>query len=188
MNVQPEPVCGRSADDVRADVADGREDLDHLATCASCRAVADEARQAWAPLVLLSRQPVAAPAGLTRAVLHRVRTARPGASYLVAAAGPGSTRVSGRVLARVAGRSAAAVPGVAGAVAREVPGGGHGAPAGGATGDVAPVVEVAMATQYGVDLRGLAARVRRHVQADLSAVTGLHDVRVDVVVDDVRDG
>ena len=40
---------------------------------------------------------------------------------------------------------------------------------------------------YGTELQGLASRVRRAVHADLAAATGLYDVRVDVVVDDVVD-
>lgn len=180
MNEQQEPVCGRSKDDLRADIADGREDRAHLATCASCRAVADETRQAWTPLVLLARQPVVAPAGLTRSVLRRVRAARPTATHLLPGGGPGSTRVSGRALARVARLSATAVPGVAAAVAREV--------TDGVPGEAAPVVEVALTARYGADLQGLAALVRRTVQADLAASTGLHGVRVDVVVDDVHGG
>ena len=178
MNEEPGPVCGRSADDVRADVADGREDRAHLATCASCRAVAEEARRAWAPLVVLARERVVAPSGLTRAVLHRVRAARTRTTYLLSGEGPGSTRVAGRVLARVARLSATAVPGVAAADAREVAG----------AGEAAPAVEVALSAHYGADLRGLAARVRRAVQADLAAAADLHGVRVDVVVDDVHAG
>ena len=166
-------ACGRAYDDVLADVADDDLDQAHLAGCASCRAAVDDARSVWDEVDRLAGERVTAPPGLTRAVLARVLAARASGALLLPGGGLGLTSVAGRVLARSARVSAATVPGVLGAVARDLRDGSGAA------------VEIAVTAAYGLDLRALAARLRRVVRADLAASLGT-GVRIDVVVDDVH--
>lgn len=195
--------CGRPADDLLAQVADGhgsRRD-DHQSGCTHCRAALAEYSRLWAPVHELSSEQVATPEGFLEAALQQIRGSVEHTYYGVLSSPAGLTRVSARVVMITARETAQNVHGVRVALGRHVaaalanPAGSDGAAAAGGTPPEVDVgvagrstaIEITLAADYGSDLPQLAERVRDAVVSSVRLLTGLEPVHVSVVIDDVFD-
>ncbi len=195
-------VCGRRAEDVLAQVADGRgaERDAHQRQCPHCQAALGEYDRLWAPIRELAAETVNPPESMVESALRRIRGAVEHSNYGVVESPNGLTRISARVVVVTARETAQTVPGVRVALSKHITGsaddgdysadGGHAGDAGGAevTAGVAgrsTAIEITLAADYGLDLRRLGERVRDEVAARVRALTDLEPVHITVIIDDV---
>lgn len=184
-------TCGRRAEDLVAQVADGRgaERDAHQQQCPHCQAALAEYDRLWGPIRDLAAETVSPPPSLLEGALRRIRGVVQHANYGVITAADGSTRIAARVVVVTARETAQAVPGVRVALGRHVSSAGN-------TDDDDPAVtagvagrstavEITLAADYGHDLHHLADQVRAEVSAHVRALTGLEPVQVTVIIDDI---
>ena len=202
--------CGTDVGHLLEQVDGGRaaERDEHQVDCLLFQAALAELSEVWQPLRALTAETVVAPPGLVAAVMGRIPAMTthawyallPEPSFGMGSRGgfsrSGATWVAARVVGVIARQAASQVPGVLAALgektsradarAAERSTRSHsypGSAVGVAGGHV--VVELAVAVVYGAQIPAVADRVRRAVVRAVRASTGLHDVRVDITVDDV---
>jgi len=193
--------CGAEVDPLIEQVADGRGgDLDaHQRDCVHCQAAIAEFAALWAPVADMAASLVAAPAGLTAAVMRQIRVLVRDVWYTLQTTDLGTIRIAARIVAAVARDSARMVPGVRVVLGRSSHGKlaalaeqaslGHRHPhaAVGVLGRTA-VVDLAVAVTYGDPVHAVARNIQQHVIAALRDSIGLQTVVVNVTVDDVLVG
>ena len=193
-----ELVCGADIDALLEQVADGAAaDLTaHQRDCPHCQAALTEFAGLWEPVQRLADTPVPAPAALRAAVLKSVRRLVADVWYTLQLSDGGSLRVAARVVATIARETARGVPDVRVALGRSTQsrlaslvekatlGHRHPNAAVGVLGRTA-VVDLALAVTYGAQVDVIARRVQHEVIAELRRSVGLHDVTVNITVDDV---
>jgi uncharacterized alkaline shock family protein YloU len=147
----------------------------------------------------MAASPVAAPAGLTAAVMRQIRVLVRDVWYTLQTTDLGTIRIAARIVAAVARDSARMVPGVRVVLGRSSHGQlaalaeqaslGHRHPyaAVGVLGRTA-VVDLAVAVTYGDPVHAVARNIQHHVIAALRDSIGLQTVVVNVTVDDVLGG
>lgn len=199
-------ACGRLADDLLAQVADGRGDHrdEHQRNCPHCQATLAEYDRLWGPIQELGAEHITTPDGFLEQALQRIRGSVEHTYYGVLPSSAGLTRVSARVVMITARETAQAVHGVRVALGRHVaaalrtstdsgsgrgedaPVTGHGHPevAVGVAGR-STAIEITLAADYGFDLQQLGEQVRDAVVSSVRALTGMEPVHVTVVIDDV---
>jgi uncharacterized alkaline shock family protein YloU len=139
---------------------------------------------------------VAVPATLKAAVASQIRKLIADVWYTFQLSDTGAIRIAARVVATIAREAARTVPGVRAAFGLSIhsttasPAGSatfrhhHPHAAAGVLGRTA-VVDLAIAAHYGSQLDAIAREVQQRAIADLRAKAGLHDVTVNVTIDDV---
>lgn len=191
-------ACGADVDELLEQVADGRADqlTGHQQRCPHCRAALTEFTSLWAPVGELAATPLPSPADITAAVVARVRSLVKDVWYTLHVTDEGAIRVAARIVATLARDTARRVPGVQVALGRSTDGTlarlvekatlGHRHPhaAVGVLGRTA-VVDLALAVEFGQPVDAVARQVQRRVISALRDNVGLHDVTVNVTVDDV---
>ena len=192
--------CGADIDLLLEQVADGRAgSLDaHQRDCVHCQAAIAEFAALWEPVGELAATPVAAPPGLTSAVIGRIRTLIKDVWYTLQVTDLGSSPAAARVVAGLARDSARSVPGGRVAFGRSTQGRmpalaeqatlrhRHPHSAVGVLGRTA-VVDLAVAVTYGDSVQAVARDIQRQVTSTLRETLGLQTVVVNVVIDDVLD-
>jgi uncharacterized alkaline shock family protein YloU len=191
-------ACGADIDELLEQAADGHAGqlTDHQRHCLHCQAALPEFSRLWEPVRSLAAEHVAVPATLKAAVASQIRKLIADVWYTHQLSDSGAIRIAARVIATIAREAARTVPGVRAAFGRST----HSttaSPAGKATprhhdphaaagvlGRTA-VVDLAIAAHYGSQLDAIAHQVQQRAIADLRAQTGLHDVTVNVTIDDV---
>jgi uncharacterized alkaline shock family protein YloU len=191
-------ACGGDIDELLEQAADGRagELTDHQRDCPHCQAALREFSRVWAPVRDLAAEPVALPAVVRNAVASQIRKLTADVWYTLELVEGGAIRIAARVVARIARDAARQVPGVRVVFGRST----HGKIAGlveaatlrhrhphaavGVLGRTA-VVNLAVAADYGQELNAVGRAVQRRAIAELRSKTGLKDVSVNVIVDDV---
>jgi uncharacterized alkaline shock family protein YloU len=190
--------CGAEMDVLFEQVADGHAaDLDeHQRDCAHCQAALGELSVLWAPVAERAASPVAAPPGLTAAVMSQIRVLVRDVWYTLQTTDLGVIRIAARIVATLARDAARTVPGVRVALGRsthsklaalaEQASFGHRHPhaAVGVLGRTA-VVDLAIAVQYGNPVHEVARTIQQQVITTLRENIGLQTVNVNVNVDDV---
>ena len=193
--------CGAEVDPLLEQVADGRaRDLDdHQRDCVHCRAAIAEFAALWAPVAETAATPLAAPPGLTTAVMRQIRMRVSDVWYTLQTTELGTIRIAARIVATLARDSARMVPGVRVAFGRSSQGKlaalaekatlGHRHPhaAVGVLGRTA-VIDLAVAVTYGDPVHEVARDIQQHVIAALRHTLGLQTIVVNVTVDDVIGG
>lgn len=190
-------ACGASIDDVLEQVADGHADQhdDHQTRCPHCQAALVEFTRLWAPVREFANQPVTPPTGLVAAVMRHIDRLTHDIWYTLHLADAGAIRVAARVIAAIARDAALRVPGVRIAFGRSSDAGmakaaetgtrQHQPPSAvGVIGGTA-VVDLAVTVTYGESIDHVAREVQQQVIHDLRRTIGLHQVAVNVTVDDV---
>ena len=185
-------ACGRDADELLAQVADGRgsDRDDHQRSCLHCQAALGEYDRLWAPVRDLAAQTVTTPDHVLETALRRIRRAVTDTEYGVLSSPDGVTRISARVVVVTARETAQSIPGVRVALSKHVTGRLHAGDGAGVSAGVAgqsAAVEITVAADYGLDLRRLGERIRTEVAARVRALTDLEPVEVTVVIDDILD-
>ncbi|GEL20549.1 Asp23/Gls24 family envelope stress response protein [Pseudonocardia asaccharolytica] len=181
-------ACGAEADDLLAQVAEGRagERTPHQRLCPHCQATLAEYDRAWAPVRELAARKVHAPGEIVEAALRHIRGAAENPTYGLLTNGDGITRIAARVVAVTARETAARVSGVRVALSR--------LPAADTRSDQqadagvageSTAIKLTLAADYGQDLHALAERIRSEVTNEVRTLTGLDPVVVSVVIDDV---
>jgi uncharacterized alkaline shock family protein YloU len=144
----------------------------------------------------LAAEHVAVPATLKAAVASQIRKLIADVWYTFQLSDTGAIRIAARVVATIAREAARTVPGVRAAFGLSIhsttasPAGSatfrhhHPHAAAGVLGRTA-VVDLAIAAHYGSQLDAIAREVQQRAIADLRAKAGLHDVTVNVTIDDV---
>jgi uncharacterized alkaline shock family protein YloU len=191
-------ACGAVIDELLEQAADGHAGqlTDHQRRCLHCQAALGEFSRVWAPVRSLAAEHVAVPAALKTAVASQIRKLIADVWYTLQLSDSGAIRIAARVVATIARQAARNVPGVRVAFGRST----HSTTAGpaekatfrhyhphaaaGVLGRTA-VVDLAIAAQYGSQLRAIAHEVQQRAIAELRAKAGLQDVTVNVTVDDV---
>jgi uncharacterized alkaline shock family protein YloU len=191
-------ACGADIDELLEQAADGHAGqlTDHQRHCLHCQAALQEFSHVWAPVRRLAAEHVAVPAALKTAVASQIRKLIADVWYTLQLSDSGAIRIAARVVARIAREAAHTVPGVRAAFGRST----HSKTAGpaekatlrhhhphaaaGVLGRTA-VVDLAIAAQYGSRLDAIARQVQQRAIAELRTQTGLHDVTVNVTIDDV---
>lgn len=193
-----ELACGRSADEIFEQAADGRADaLDqHQQHCPHCEAALIEFVRLWSPVIALTREPVVAPQQLRRAVLDQIDKLVQDIWYTLQLTEGGAVRVAARVVATVARDAARLVPGVRVAFGRSTESAvanlvekatrrhRHPHAAVGVLGRTA-VVDLAVAVTYGDPVDTVAREVQQGVMRELQDNIGLQSITVNVTIDDV---
>ncbi|HEY0718234.1 MAG TPA: Asp23/Gls24 family envelope stress response protein [Streptosporangiaceae bacterium] len=190
--------CGAEMDLLFEQVADGHaaELNDHQRDCVHCQAAFGELSVLWAPVVEQAAVPVAAPPGLTEAVMRQIRQLVRDVWYTLQTTNLGFIRIAARIVAGVARDAARTVPGVRVALGRST----HGKLAAlaeqatfkhrlphaavGVLGRTA-VVDLAVAVRYGDPVQEVARNIQKQVITTLRENIGLETVTVNVNVDDV---
>ena len=191
-------ACGADIDELLELAADGHAGqlTVHQRRCLHCQAALQEFSRVWAPVRSLAAEHVTVPATLKTAVASQIRKLIADVWYTLQLSDSGAIRIAARVIATIAREAARNVPGVRAAFGRST----HSttaSPAGKATprhrrphaaagvlGRTA-VVDLAIAAHYGSQLDAIAREVQQRAIADLRAKAGLHDVTVNVTIDDV---
>lgn len=191
-------ACGYDLDEVIEQAADGRAGqlTEHQRGCPHCQAALTEFGRLWEPLRRLAAEPVAVPAGMRAAVARQIGKLGSDPWYTLRFTDGGTLRIAARVVAKIARDAARGVPGVKVAFGRSTQGN-MAEPAGKATlrhrhphaaigvlGNTA-VIDLAISVQYDHRLDDVAIEVRRRAIAQLRAKADLHDVTVNVIVDDI---
>ena len=190
--------CGAEMDVLFEQVADGHAaDLDgHQRDCLHCQAALGELSVLWAPVAERAAVPVAAPPGLTAAVMSQIRVLVRDVWFTLQTTDLGVIRIAARIVAALARDAARTVPGVRVVLGRsthsklaalaEQATFGHRHPhaAVGVLGRTA-VVDLAIAVQYGQPVHEVARNIQKHVIITLRENAGLQTVNVNVNVDDV---
>lgn len=191
-------ACGAGIDELLEQAVGGHAGqlTEHQRHCLHCQAALKEFSRVWEPVRSLAAEHVAVPATLKTAVASQIRKLVADVWYTFHVSDTGAIRIAGRVVATIAREAARNVPGVRAAFGRSI----HSATAGpaekatlrhhdphGAAGVLGhtAVVDLAIAAQYGTQLDAIARHVQQRAIAELRAKTGLHDVTVNVTVDDV---
>ena len=191
-------ACGAAIDELLEQAADGHAGqlTDHQRRCLHCQPALQEFSRVWAPVLSLAAEHVAVPATLKAAVASQIRKLIADVWYTLQLSDSGAIRIAARVVATIAREAARTVPGVRVAFGRSIhspttgPAGSaafrHHDPhaAAGVLGRTA-VVDLAIAAHYGSQLDAIAHEVQQRAIAELRAKAGLHDVTVNVTVDDV---
>ena len=191
-------ACGAGIDELLEQAADGHAGqlTGHQRHCLHCQAALPEFSRLWEPVRSLAAEHVAVPATLKAAVASQIRKLIADVWYTLQLSDSGAIRIAARVVATIAREAARTVPGVRVAFGRST----HGTTAGpaesatfrhhhphaaaGVLGRTA-VVDLAIAAHYGTQLDAIAREVQQRAIAELRAKTGLHDVTVNVTIDDV---
>jgi uncharacterized alkaline shock family protein YloU len=191
-------ACGADIDELLEQAADGNAGqlTSHQRRCLHCQAALPEFSRLWEPVRSLAAEHVAVPATLEAAVASQIRKLIADVWYTFHLSDTGAIRIAGRVVAAIAREAARNVPGVRAAFGRSI----HSTTDGpaekaaiwhhpphataGVLGRTA-VVDLAIAAQYGTKLDAIAHQVQQRAIAELRAQTGLHDVTVNVTIDDV---
>ncbi len=167
--------CGAGLEALVVQVFDGAapNDPGHQADCPHCRAALARLGSVHHTVGTLAAEPVTAPPGLVRGVMHRLR--RDEAGVLVSADGRGTVTITERVVTQVAARSALAVPEVAFASVQLVDGL-----------RVAPLrLSARLVVRFGPSLPVVAEAARRRIRAAVEELAGVPVDAVDVLVDDL---
>jgi uncharacterized alkaline shock family protein YloU len=190
--------CGAEMDVLFEQVADGRatELDDHQQDCVHCQAALGELSILWAPVAEQAAAPVAAPPGLTAAVMSQIRVLVRDIWYTLQTTDLGVIRIAARIVAALARDAARTVPGVRVALGRSTHSKlaalaeeatfkhRHPHAAVGVLGRTA-VVDLAVAVQYGDPVHEVARNIQQQVITALRENVGLQTVHVNVNVDDV---
>jgi uncharacterized alkaline shock family protein YloU len=191
-------ACGTDVDELLEQAADGHAGqlTEHQRHCAHCQAALQEFSRVWEPVRSLAAEPVAVPATLKTAVASQIRKLIADVWYTLQLNDSGAIRIAARVVATIAREAAHSVPGVRAAFGRSTHGTTadraeqatlrhrHPHAAAGVLGRTA-VVDLAIAAQYGTQLDAIAREVQQRAIAELRAKAGLHDVAINVTIDDV---
>lgn len=191
-------ACGASADDVLEQVADGRGDTltEHQTRCPHCRAAIREFTRIWAPVQQAAATPLPTPIEMTAAVMQRVHKLVQDVWYTLEITDGGHIQIAARIVATLARDAARRAPGVRVALGRTSHGKlvrlveratlGHRHPhaAVGVLGRTA-VIDLALAVTYGDRIDAVARDVQAKVISELRQNVGLHQVTVNVTVDDI---
>ena len=191
-------ACGTDVDELLEQAAEGHAGqlTEHQQHCAHCQAALQEFSRLWEPVRSLAAEPVAVPAALKTAVASQIRKLIADVWYTLQLNDGGVIRIAARVVARIARDAARSVPGVRAAFGRSTHGKTadraeqatlrhrHPHAAAGVLGRTA-VIDLAIAAQYGDQLDAIAREVQQRAIAELRAKAGLHDVTVNVTIDDV---
>jgi uncharacterized alkaline shock family protein YloU len=180
-------ACGADADDLLAQVAEGRagEHTPHQGRCPHCQATLAEYDRAWAPVLELAAEEVHGRGTILEAALRRIRGAAENPIHALLTDSDGVIRIAARVVAVTARETAARVPGVRVALSHLPATNARTAQAEAGVAGESTAIELTLAADYGQDLRALAERIRAEVTAGVRALTGLDPVAVSVVIDDV---
>ena len=191
-------ACGADIDELLEQAADGHAGqlTSHQRRCLHCQAALQEFSRLWEPVRSLAAEHVTVPATLKTAVASQIRKLIADVWYTLQLSDSGAIRIAARVIATIAREAARTVPGVRAAFGRST----HSTTAGpaekaalrhhhphaaaGVLGRTA-VVDLAIAAHYGTQLDAIAHQVQQRAIAELRAKTGLHDVTVNVTIDDV---
>jgi uncharacterized alkaline shock family protein YloU len=190
--------CGTEMDVLFEQVADGHatELDDHQQDCVHCQAALGELAVLWAPVAEQAAFPVAAPPGLTAAVMSQIRVLVRDIWYTLQTTDLGVIRIAARIVAALARDAARTVPGVRVALGRSTHSKlaalaeqatfkhRHPHAAVGVLGRTA-VVDLAVAVQYGNPVHEVARNIQQQVIISLRENIGLQTVTVNVNVDDV---
>ncbi len=191
-------ACGADIDELLEQAADGHPGqlTEHQRHCPHCQAAFQEFSRLWEPVRRLAAEHVAVPATLKAAVARQIRKLIADVWYTFQLSDTGAIRIAAHVVATIARDAARNVPGVRAAFGRSTHGtttgpaekatlrDHHPHAAAGVLGRTA-VVDLAIAAQYGTQLDTIAREVQQRAIAELRAKTGLHDVTVNVTVNDV---
>ena len=191
-------ACGASIDEVLEQAADGHPGrlTAHQRRCPHCQAALQEFSRIWEPVRSLAAEHVAVPAALKTAVASQIRKLIAEVWYTLQPSDSGAIRIAARVIASIARDAARNVPGVRAAFGRNTHSKtagltekatlrhGHPHAAAGVLGRTA-VVNLAIAAQYGARLDTIAHEVQQRAITELRTKTGLHDVTVNVTIDDI---
>ena len=190
-------ACGADVDELLEQAADGHAGqlTGHQRHCLHCQAALKEFSRLWEPVRSLAAENVAVPATLKAAVADQIRKLIADVRYTLYFSDSGAIRIAARVVATIARDAARTVPGVRAAFGRSThsttasPAGKatlrhHHPHAAGVLGRTA-VVDLAIAAHYGTQLDAIAREVQQRAIAELRAKAGLHDVTVNVTIDDV---
>jgi uncharacterized alkaline shock family protein YloU len=187
-------ACGAAIDELLEQAADGHAGqlTSHQRHCLHCQAALPEFSRLWEPVRSLAAEHIAVPATLKTAVASQIRKLIADVWYTLQLSDTGAIRIAAHVIATIAREAARTVPGVRAAFGRSMtasPAGSatlrhHPHAAAGVLGRTA-VVDLAIAAHYGTQLDAIAHQVQQRTIANLRAKTGLHDVTVNVTIDDV---
>jgi uncharacterized alkaline shock family protein YloU len=190
-------ACGADIDELLEQAADGHASqlTGHQRRCPHCQAALPEFSRLWAPVRSLAAEHVAVPATLKAAVASQIRKLIADVWYTFQLSDTGAIRIAAHVVATIAREAARTVPGVraafgrtnsttAGPAGKTPPRHHHPHAPAGVLGRTA-VVDLAIAAHYGSQLDAIAHEVQQRAIADLRAKTGLHDITVNVTIDDV---
>ena len=191
-------ACGADIDELLEQAADGHASQlnDHQRHCLHCQAALQEFSRVWEPVRRLAVEHVAVPATLKTAVASQIRKLIADVWYTLQPSDSGAIRIAARVIATIAREAARNVPGVRIAFGRSThsttarPAENatlrhhHPPAAAGVLGRTA-VVDLAIAAHYGTQLDAIAHQVQQRAIAELRTKAGLHDVTVNVTIDDV---
>lgn len=176
--------CGTDLDDLTLQVVERTPPVDpeHQASCTHCRAALAELRELWSPVHALVDEPVTAPADLVRRVLDQIQELDATGGWAVIPATDGETAIAVRVIAVLARKAADSVDGTLLAMTRV-----SGGVEVGAVGR-SIVIRLDLVAALGLHLPNLSAQIQHAVTVQVSALTGLRVVAVDVSVVDVAEG
>lgn len=176
--------CGADLDDLTLQVLERTPPVDpeHQATCTHCRAALAELRELWTPVHALVDEPVAAPPDLVRRVLDQIQELDATGSWAVIPGSGGDTAIAVRVIAVLARKAADGIDGTLLAMTRV-----SGGVEVGAVGR-SIVIRLDLVAALGLHLPNLSAQIQHAVTVQVSALTGLRVVAVDVSVVDVAEG
>jgi uncharacterized alkaline shock family protein YloU len=191
-------ACGAGVDELLEQAADGHggQLTEHQRRCPHCQAALQEFSRIWEPVRSLAAEHVAVPAALKTAVASQIRKLIADVWYTLQPSDSGAIRIAARVVAGIARDAARNVPGVrvafgrsthrktAGLTEKATLRHGHPRAAAGVLGRTA-VVDLAIAAQYGGRLDSIAREVQQRAITELRIKTGLHDITVNVTIDDV---
>jgi uncharacterized alkaline shock family protein YloU len=191
-------ACGAGIDELLEQAADGDAGqlTGHQRHCLHCQAALQEFSRVWEPVRSLATEHVAVPAALKTAIASQIRKLIADVWYTLHLSDSGAIRIAAHVVATIAREAARNVPGVRVAFGRSTRSKTadpaeratlrhhHPHAAAGVLGHTA-VVDLAIAAQYGAQLEAIAREVQQRAIAELRAKTGLHDITVNVTVDDV---
>jgi uncharacterized alkaline shock family protein YloU len=191
-------ACGADIDELLEQAADGHAGqlTGHQRHCPHCQAALPEFTRVWEPVRSLATEHVAVPPALKTAVASQIRKLIADVWYTLQPSDSGAIRIAAHVVATIAREAARNVPGVRAAFGRSA----HSTTAGpaeeailrhrhphaaaGVLGRTA-VVDLAIAAQYDAPLDAIAREVQQRAIAELRTKTGLHEVTVNVTIDDV---
>lgn len=174
-HVEERLPCGADLEALVLQVFDGDPPPDpgHQADCPHCQAALARLGAVHETAENVAAEPVVAPPGLVREVMHRLRGASDG--ILVGASSGGTVSITDRIVSQVASRAAMAVPEVTFAsvtLIDEI--------------RVAPLrLAVRLVAVFGSPLADVAEAVRQRVRAAVQELAGVPVAEIDVLIDDL---